>query len=403
MTNILSGMALCAVGLEKVTANELERLGFKTGDRRGGRVQFALDAANPARSLAIANIGLRTAERVLFELGSFPAADFDQYFDGLKSLPWELCCFKDSGIVIDKARSHGSTLAAQTSLQAMGQKAAYSHLSEHYRMRTMPATGNMVTARVYLDRDVCTVGVDSSGEALHKRGYRKRTVLAPLKETVAAGLLFLSGWNRKHPLIDPFCGSGTIAIEAALYALDFAPGLMRRFALEDMPIASHPMMASVREEFEAKIRRDVEMDISASDIDPGALESARGNAYDAGIADWITFDLKKAEDLVPRGERGYLIGNPPYGKRLGSPEEAADLYGKLSGMRDRFSEALWGMGFIADREDFPELFGLPAGSSRHIVNGAEEQWFHWFPAAAGSAGGVASGAQAESDRRSLPN
>jgi putative N6-adenine-specific DNA methylase len=402
MTNVINGIALCAVGLEKVTANELEHLGFKTGERRGGRVQFALDPKDPARGLAVANIGLRTAERVLFELGSFPAADFDQYFDGLRSLPWELCCFKDSSLVIDKARSHESALSAQTSLQAMGQKAAYSRLAEHYRMHSMPATGNKVTARVYLDRDTCTVGVDSSGEALHKRGYRKRTVLAPLKETIAAGLIFLSGWNRKYPLIDPFCGSGTIAIEAALYALDFAPGLMRRFALEDMPLASHGVITSVRDEFEAKIRRDVHVDISGSDIDPGALESARGNAYDAGISDWISFDLKRAEDLVPKGDRGYLIGNPPYGKRMGSEEESVELYGNLSGLRDRFSEAGWGMGFITDREDFPSLFGKDAGSSRHIVNGAEEQWFHWFPAASsGSAtsGGAASRAPTRKESR----
>ncbi|MCX7027695.1 MAG: class I SAM-dependent RNA methyltransferase [Spirochaetes bacterium] len=387
MSNALSGIALCAVGLEKVTAHELERLGFETGERRSGRVRFILDGKDPARSLATANIGLRTAERVLLELGSFQAADFDQYFDGLRSLPWELCCFKDSAIAIDKVRSHNSALSAQTSLQAMGQKAAYSRLMDHYRMHTMPATGNQVTARVYLDGDSCTVGVDSSGEPLHKRGYRKRTVLAPLKETVAAGLLFLSGWNRKYPLVDPFCGSGTIAIEAALYALDFAPGLMRRFALEDMPMATHGTIAAVREDFEGKIRRDVEVNISASDIDPGALESARGNAYDAGIADWIHFDLKNAEELLPVGGKGYLIGNPPYGKRMGTEEEAAELLGRLSGMRDRFSEAGWGMGFITDREDFGEIFGMTTGSSKHIVNGAEEQWFHWFPAVAGDAEG----------------
>ena len=396
MKKEIRGIALCAVGLEKVTAHELERLGFKTGEKGGGRVHFVLEEKDPARSLASANIGLRTAERVLLELGSFPAADFDQYFDGLKSLPWELCCFKDSALTIDKVRSHGSALSAQTSLQAMGQKAAYSHLMESYNMRSMPATGNKVMVRVYLDRDTCTVGVDTSGEPLHKRGYRKRTVLAPLKETVAAGLLFLSGWNRKYPLVDPFCGSGTIAIEAALYALDFAPGLMRRFALEEMPMASPGMMAAVREGFEAKIRKDVEVDIFASDIDSDALESARKNAYDAGISDWISFDLKKAEDLVPKREKGYLIGNPPYGKRMGSEEEAHELYGRLSPMRDRFSEAGWGMGFITDKEDFASVFGMEETSSRHIVNGAEEQWFHWFPASSGGASGDAVGKEVKS-------
>lgn len=379
MAHELKGIALCAVGMESICSKELAKLGLRVLDRKPGRLGFALDKADPASSLAKANIGLRCAQRVLLELGHFPARDFDQFFDGMKSLPWELCCFKDSALVIDRVRSHDSALAAQTSIQAMGQKAAYTRLMEHYRMRTMPATANKVAARVYLDSDVCTVGVDSSGEPLSKRGYRKRSVEAPLNEAVAAGLLFLSGWNRRYALLDPFCGSGTIAIEAALFALDFAPGLQRRFALEAMPFASARTIGAVRESFEARIRQDVDVEIVASDIDPGALEAARQNAYDAGVSDWIEFRLAKAQESLPGAKRGFLLANPPYGKRLGTEEEAAELYSSLSSMRARFEEAGWGMGFVAEREDFGEIFGRAPATSTRILSGSEELWFHWYP------------------------
>jgi putative N6-adenine-specific DNA methylase len=381
MIAMLRGIALCAVGLEKIAAQELERLGFRLLERNPGRVYFKLDEKNLARDLAKANIGLRTVERVLLEMGSFQAPDFDAYFDGMRSLPWELCCFKDSAIHIDRVRSHASALAAQTSLQAMGQKAVYSRLMETYDMRTMPANGNRVSVRVYLDKDICSVGVDTSGDPLHKRGYRKKAVMAPLKETVAASLLFFSGWNRKFPLVDPFCGSGTIAIEAAMYALDMAPGLMRRFAFESMPMSSPKTIELVRDEFEAKIRNDVEFDIHASDIDSEALEAARSNAYSAGISDWIDFRLAKAETLKPHRDQGYVLANPPYGNRMGTEEEAIALYGDLSDMRDCFREAGWGLGFITAREDFASLFGIEPQIIKHLVNGAEEQWFHWYPSA----------------------
>jgi len=379
MLHQFKGIALCAVGMEPVCSRELSKLGLRVLDRKAGRLGFALDPADPALSLATANIGLRSAQRVLIELGRFPAKDFDQYFDGMKSLPWELCCFKDSALVIDRVRSHDSALAAQTSLQAMGQKAAYTRLMEHYRMRTMPATANKVAARVYMDSDVCTVGVDSSGDPLSKRGYRKRSVEAPLNESVAAGLLFLSGWNRRYSLLDPFCGSGTIAIEAALFALDFAPGLQRRFALEAMPFASAKKIQTLRSSFESRIRQDVDVEIAASDIDPGALEAARQNAYDAGVSDWIDFRLAKAQDCEPGAKRGFILANPPYGKRLGTPEEAAELYASLSSLRGRFEEAGWGMGFVAEREDFGDSFGKAPVSSTRILSGAEELWFHWYP------------------------
>ncbi len=379
MGTAFKGIALCAVGLEKITAQELIKLGLKPLDRRPGRLSFELESDRLATDLATANIGLRTAERVLLELGRFAAPDFDAYFEGIASLPWELCCYKDSRIHIERVRSKDSKLASQASLQAMGQKAAYSRLMDSFGMRTMPETGNTVGVRIYLDRDECSVGIDTSGDPLHKRGYRRRSVEAPLKETIAASLLFFSGWNRKFALLDPLCGSGSITIEAALYALDFAPGLTRRFAFEHMPIVSPKQVYSVREDFEARIRNDVEVDIRASDLDPDAVEAAKANAADAGVEDWIQFSCAKAQEVSPFSAKGHLLANPPYGKRLGSPEEAVALYTELGPMRDRFRDAGWNMGFITDREDFGEIFGLKPAVIHHLFNGAEEQWFHWYP------------------------
>lgn len=388
MKTSMRGIALCAVGVERITSHELGRLGLKATDRKPGRVYFELDEQSLTEKLAAANIGLRTADRVLLELGRFPAADFDQFFAGIENLPWELCCFKDSRLHVERVRSRASRLSAQTSLQAMGQKAAYSRLMNTYRMHTMPETGNIVAARFYIENDECSVGIDTSGEPLHKRGYGKIIGEAPLKETVAASLLFFSGWNRKFPLLDPFCGSGTIAIEAALYALDYAPGLTRRFAFESMPFSKAGIIGSAREAFEKRIRNDVEVDIRASDINEGAVGMARRNAKAAGIGDWIRFETKNAQDAEPFSEKGYLLANPPYGKRLGTPEDAKALYSGLAGMRDRFFSAGWSMGFITDTDDFGSSFGKRPDAVHRIMNGAEEQWFHWYPARQGGFSGV---------------
>lgn len=381
MDKSLKGIALCALGLEKIVSNELSRLGLEPGERSPGKVYFALSEKDLGRRISLANMGLRTAERVLIELGRFPAPDFDAFYEGVASLPWEICCFKDSKLHIERVRTHGSNLSAQVSLQSMGQKAAYASLMETYRMRTMPETGNTVSARIYLDDNICSIGIDTSGEALHKRGYRKSPVEAPLKETIAAALLFLSGWNRKYPLFDPFCGSGTIAIEAALYALDFAPGLSRAFGFETMPCVSARAVDEVRSELEARIRNDVEFEIRGSDLDMRAVEAARRNASEAGIADWLRFDVGRAEDASPRREKGFMLANPPYGKRLGTEDEATALYETFAPAARRYAEAGWGLGFITDREDFSDSLGMKPDSIRHIVNGAEEQWFHWLPAA----------------------
>jgi putative N6-adenine-specific DNA methylase len=256
-------------------------------------------------------------------------------------------------------------------------KAVYERLGKAYGIQRLPETGREGSARVYLEGDECLIGLDTSGEALHKRGYRRSTVEAPLKETLAAGCLLLSGWNRRIPLIDPFCGSGTILIEAALFALDIAPGLGRSFALEDMPLADAAVFKAEREAAKARVRSDEELSLAGSDIDESALAAAKANAERAGVGAHIAWKRGKAEDSQPPVPSGYLLCNPPYGNRLGSEEEAEALYRRLGELAPAFKG--WGLGFVTNRPDFGNFFGRRATAEHKMVNGAEEQWFHWFP------------------------
>jgi putative N6-adenine-specific DNA methylase len=391
------GLALCALGLEKVCQNELERIGLNYEGREAGRVRFSLGAeAEPekaAASLMRANLCLRTAERVLIEAGAFPALDFDQLFEGVRAIPWELYLRLEDRLVIERVRIRDSKLASQTAVQSVAHKAIYERLCSVYKVARMPETGRERSLRIYLADDQCLLGLDSSGEALHRRGYRQATTEAPLKETIAAGVLFLSGWSRRLPLLDPFCGSGTIAVEAALYAMDRAPGLGRAFALEDMPLAMGSALGSrgglsrgtpsraLADEVEAakaRVKRDAEFLILGSDADPRALEAARANAARAGVAAGIEFRQGKAQDAKASFDKGYLLCNPPYGERLGTVEESEAIYRELGETAGRFKG--WGLGFVTNRFDFGDFFGRYAPTAHKIINGAEEQWFHWYPA-----------------------
>ncbi|HET7839841.1 MAG TPA: class I SAM-dependent RNA methyltransferase, partial [Rectinemataceae bacterium] len=382
-------LALCALGLEKVCAAELSRLGLEVVGREPGRVRFALGAgsgkAGPGqaglsagRILARANICLRTAERILIEAASFRATDFDALFEGAREVPWELFFSREDRLVIERVRLHRSVLAAQTSVQAIVHKAIYERLGKAFGLSRLPESGRERSLRVYIEDDEVLLGLDSSGEALHKRGYRQATGEAPLKETVAAGVLLLAGWNRRLPLLDPFCGSGTILIEAGLFAQDRAPGLGRSFGFEDMPSVSRADLAAELEAARSRVRTDADFRIEGSDLSPQALEVARANVRTAGLAGRIELSQAKAEEARPGYEAGILLCNPPYGERLGTVEESEELYRSLGRTAAAFSG--WGLGYVTNRRDFGEFFGERSVSMHKIMNGAEEQWFHWYPA-----------------------
>lgn len=371
-------VALCAVGAERILGNELKYLGYKLAGNAPGRVSFTGDDD----ALFRANLCLRTADRVFLQAASFRAETFDQLFDGVYNVDWQDRFQKNSRVVVDKVRVYRSALNSEHGIQGVVQKAIYKKLGDRWRISTLPETGAESKVRVYLDEDTALILLDLSGQPLHKRGYRADGGPAPLRETVAAVLLQEMMWRRKTPLLDPFCGSGTIVIEAALYAHNVAPGFGRRFALEDLPFFNPKRAEEIRKEEAQKIRTDVEVRIAGSDIDEAAVERSRKNAEYACVTAGRALqsigsdarigrpDFQRADfaDLAAPYENGLLLCNPPYGERLGDADQAAAIYRKMRALYDAFSG--WEIGVITAHRKFQEAFGHYAALLKDIKSGS---------------------------------
>lgn len=379
-------VALCAIGAEKILGNEIKHLGYKLAGNAPGRVSFFGDDD----SLFKANLCLRTADRVFLQLASYDAFNFDELFDGAYKINWQDFLKKDSKIVVDKVRSNKSKLNSEHSIQTMVHKAIYSKLGDIWHMASLPETGEQSDIRIYLDENKVLILLDLSGLPLHKRGYRVDGGIAPLRETTTAALLQHTLWRRKTPLHDPFCGSGTIAIEATLYAFNVAPGFGRRFALENLPIYNKESADRIRQEEAEKIRTDVEVRITGSDIDEKAVERAKKNAEYAcvmagralksiGISthiqrpDFIQADFK---DLSAPYDEGLILCNPPYGERLGNEEEAAELYQQMDSLWQEFPN--WDLGIITSNPDFQKNFNHQANSIKKIKAGNLDTSFYIY-------------------------
>jgi putative N6-adenine-specific DNA methylase len=379
-------VALCAVGAEKVLGNEIKFLGYKLVSNAPGRVIFTGDDD----ALFRANLCLRTADRVYLLMARYKAQDFDQLFDGVYSVEWQDFLKKDSRVVVDKVRSYKSVLNSEHSIQGMVQKAIYKKLGDKWHIQTLPETGDKCDVRVYLDENEALILLDLSGVPLYKRGYRSDGGVAPLRETTAAVLLQLMLWRRKIPLHDPFCGSGTLPIEATLYALNIAPGLGRRFAIENLPFFSKENADRIRKEEAAKIRTDVEVNITGTDIDRGAVERARQNAEHAGVMAgralksigidshvWRPdFQVADFKDIEAPFENGMIICNPPYGERLGDEEQAADLYKEMASLFTDFKG--WQIGVITAHKEFQENIGRYATSLKSLKAGNLDTTFYMY-------------------------
>lgn len=382
--NIL--VALCAIGAEKILGNEIKHLGYKLESNAPGRVSFFGDDA----ALFRANLCLRTADRVFLQLASYTAYDFDELFDGTYSINWQDYLKKDTKIVVDKVRSNKSKLNSEHSIQTMVHKAIYTKLGEVWKMSSLPETGEQSDIRVYIDENKVLILLDLSGLPLHKRGYRVDGGVAPLRETTAATLLQQMMWRRKTPLHDPFCGSGTIAIEATLYAFNVAPGFGRRFALENLPIFNKEQAEQIKQKEAEQIRTDVEVRITGSDIDEKAVERAKKNAEYAcvmagralksiGISthvqrpDFIQSDF---QDLAAPYEEGLILCNPPYGERLGDEQEAAELYKNMNNLWTEFPN--WDLGIITSNPDFQKHFNHQANSVKKIKAGNLDTSFYIY-------------------------
>lgn len=379
-------VALCAIGAEKILGNEIKHLGYKLVSNAPGRVSFLGDE----KSFYRANLCLRTADRLYLQLAEYDAFNFDELYDGAYEINFQDFFHKDTRIVVDKVRINHSKLNSEHSVQGIVHKAIYSKLGKVWNMQSLPESGEQSDIRVYIEKNKVLILLDLSGLPLHKRGYRTDGGTAPLRETAAAILLQEMMWRRKTPLHDPFCGSGTIPIEATLYAFNVAPGFGRRFALENLQIYNQELETEVREEEAAKIRTDVEVRITGSDIDANAVERAKRNAEHACVMAGKALKSIGRNEHIPRPdfiqsdfaelsapyEEGILLCNPPYGERLGDAEEAEKLYSKMHSLLLDFPS--WNMGFITSNEKFEECFGKKASKSKKLKSGNLDTTFYMY-------------------------
>ena len=371
--NKVTLIAPCHFGLEAVLKREITDLGYDIEKVEDGRVTFSGDALAVCR----ANIFLRTAERILLKVGEFKADSFEALFDGTYSIPWENYIPKDGKVWVTKASSIKSKLAATVTIQSMMKKAIVNRLCEKYNLTRLSEEGEEYPLRVFLMKDVCAVGLDTSGEALHKRGYRQLTTKAPIEETLAAALIMLTPWKRDRILADPFCGSGTFAIEAALMGAGIAPGADREFVAEAWKNII-PRKAWYEAVNEAEDLRDdsAKMEIYASDIDENVLRLAKKNAELAGVRDKIHFRCMPVKDFAPKGDYGFVITNPPYGQRLEDIESAKCIFGE-------FAESFralptWSAYVISPIEETEGIMGRKADKKRKVYNGMLKTNFYQF-------------------------
>lgn len=379
-------VALCAVGTEKILGNELKMFGYKLNGNAPGRVFFVGDDD----ALFRANLCLRTADRVYLELARYHAEDFDELFDGVYSVSWQEFFRKDSKVVVDKVRTYKSKLNSEHAIQGIVQKAIYKKLGDVWHILVFPESGSQSDVRVFITENEVQICLDLSGLPLHKRGYRIDGGAAPLRETTAAVLLQFMLWRRKTPFHDPFCGSGTLPIEACLYAHNVAPGFGRRFALENLSIFN-PERAHEIKCFEAeKIRTDIECRITGTDIDPGAIQRAKTNAEYACVAAGRALQLIGSDARIERPrfavedfknlsapyDSGLIICNPPYGERLGEKSEAEQLYRDMASLFTTFKN--WKIGVITANRKFQECIGRYASLLKDIKSGSLDTIFYMY-------------------------
>lgn len=364
-------VATSTFGLEAVVMRELAELGYEPRSTQTGRIEFEGDADAIARC----NLRLRTADRVLVKLAQFPAPDFDALFDTVCELPWEDWIGPADAFPVS-GRSVKSMLTSVPAVQRTVKKAMVERLMHAHGLRTLPETGPVFAVEIALLKDVATLLLDTSGDGLHKRGYRDLVGVAPLRETMAAALVDLSFWSPAKPLVDPFCGSGTIAIEAAMAGRRIAPGLSRAFAAEDWPVLDEEIWTRAHEEAKAEELPDLGEKILATDIDDEALSLARRHAHRAGVAADIHFQRKAFADLESSREYGCIVTNPPYGVRLEHHRDVLALYESMP--RVFTSLPTWSFFVLTSWPDFERVIGRKAERRRKLYNAQIECTYYQF-------------------------
>ena len=366
-------IAPCHFGLESVLKREIIDLGYEISKVEDGRVTFIGDA----EAICRANIFLRTAERILLKIGEFKATTFEELFEKTKQLPWEEYIPSDGKFWVTKAASVKSKLFSPSDIQSIMKKAMVEHLKEKYHIEWFQEEGASYPVRVFLMKDIVTVGIDTSGISLHKRGYRQLSSKAPITETLAAALIMLTPWKRDRIFVDPFCGSGTFPIEAAMIAANIAPGMNRSFTAEEWTnLIPRREWYDAVDEAESMMETDVDVDIQGYDIDGEVIRAARKNAEDAGVGHLIHLQQRAVSELRHPKKYGFIITNPPYGERLEEKAALPKLYQEF-GESFRMLDS-WSTYMLTSYEDAERYFGRKADKNRKIYNGMIKTYFYQF-------------------------
>ncbi len=357
-------IATSTFGLETVVRREVEDLGYDINTVTDGKITYTGDV----EAIVLSNLWLRSADRVLLKMGEFKATSFEELFNQTAQLPWENWITKDAKFTVN-GKSVKSQLFSISDCQAIVKKAIVTRLQKHYSVDWFEETGPSYTVQVSILKDIATLTIDTTGnEGLHKRGYRVSNVDAPIKETLAAALLQISYWKKGRTLYDPFCGSGTFAIEAAMIAKNIAPGLNRSFASSTWPQVPHALWRELRQEATDAIDQKGNPIIYASDIDRNVVARARENAEAAGVADYITFFAKAVHKTsLPHGDYGIVVCNPPYGERISEKEKLPQIHKDLRHLMD--SNPTWSCYTVTAAEAFEQDFGKKANKNRKLFNG----------------------------------
>jgi len=363
----------CHFGLEAVLKKEIYDLGYEISKVEDGRITFLGDE----EAICRANIFLRTAERVMIQVGRFKATTFEELFQGIKAIPWEEYIPEDGKFWVKKASSINSKLFSPSDIQSIAKKAMVERMKLKYHKDWFAEDGAPYPVRIFLLKDEVTVAIDTSGESLHKRGYRTMTSKAPLTETLAAALILLTPWRPDRILVDPFCGSGTFPIEAAMIAANIAPGMNREFTAEKWTnLIDKKLWYECVQEAEDMMDTSVEVDIQGYDIDGDVVKAARENAKRAGVDHMIHFQQRAVADLRHPKKYGFVISNPPYGERLEEKADLPKLYSEIGAAYQNLDA--WSMFLITSYEDTERYIGRKADKNRKIYNGMLKTYFYQF-------------------------
>ncbi|HHV28737.1 THUMP domain-containing class I SAM-dependent RNA methyltransferase [Acetivibrio mesophilus] len=371
-------IATAAAGVESAVKSEVIKLGYKDVVVENGKIMFKGDISSIPR----ANLWLRSADRVLLKIGEFEALTFEELFNKTFALPWDEWITRDGKFTV-LGKSVKSKLFSISDSQAIVKKAVVEKLKSKYNVDWFEENGPEYTIQVSLHKDIATLTIDTSGTALHKRGYRAKNVEAPIKETLASAMIMISYWNKSKPFLDCFCGSGTIPIEAALIGRNIAPGLNRTFASEEWPVIGKDIWKQERVAALKAINQDINLKIYASDINTDAIELAKENAYLAGVDDCIEFVVSDFRDIRIKEDYGVIICNPPYGERISEQQEVEIINRDMGKVFSRYDT--WSKYIITSSENFEQLYGKKADKKRKFYNGnIKVDYYQYFGPKPGS-------------------